>query len=75
MKDDMERLNVLLKCLQVPDCFDIFAVLGCYVPSIGSKIPTFRDNLSVQCIRVKQSKINVDKVQYSSSTVQLIINR
>jgi hypothetical protein len=74
-KDDMERLNALLKCLQVPDCFDIFAVLGCYLLSIGSKLPTFRDNLLVQYIRVKQSKKNVGKVQYSSSTVLLIINR
>jgi len=32
MKDDIERLNALLKYLQVPDCFDIIAVLGRYVP-------------------------------------------
>jgi len=36
MKYDMERLNALLKCLQVPNCFDLFAVLGCYVTYIGS---------------------------------------
>lgn len=75
MKDDMELLTALRESLQVPDCFDIFAVLECYVPSIGSKLPTFRENLSVQYIRVKQSKKNVEKVQYSSSTEPLIINR
>jgi len=36
MKDGMEHLNAPPKYLQVPDCFDIFAVLGCYVPAIGS---------------------------------------
>jgi len=43
------------------ECFgkdkpDIFTLLGCYTAFLRSRLPSFRDNLSVPSSRVKQSK-------------------
>jgi hypothetical protein len=33
-----------------------FALLGCYAASVGSSLPTFRDNIYVPSVRTKQSR-------------------
>jgi hypothetical protein len=34
---------------------EAFAILGCYAASVGSFLPTFRERLSVLCIRQGRS--------------------
>ena len=52
----VEDVQIFLKDPVVVD--EIFALLECVAASIGTQLPTFRDNLSVPYSRLKQSKKN-----------------
>jgi len=47
-----------MRDVTIPPRYEIFALLECYIASIDSYLRTFRNNLSVPYLRVKQSKNN-----------------
>ena len=42
------------------DVNEIYALLGYYAAHTGNSVPTFRDNISISFLRVKNSKILED---------------
>jgi hypothetical protein len=47
-----QRVEEMVKICRTILQFEIFALVGCYAAQIGTKLPTFRENLSVPSSRV-----------------------
>jgi hypothetical protein len=70
ISEDQNRLRHCcdnLKCRDISgflrDVHEICALLGCYAASSGNSVPTFRDDVSVQSLRVKKSKKNFSTLE------------
>ena len=50
---------VTVECRSENNFIVDFALLGYYAASVGNKLPTFRDSLSVPSSRIKQSKFGL----------------